>query len=638
MESKIPLALLEFYANGDDNRIGKWDVNSTDSLSHALGWTRDTAQAHLSTVVMTFEDDSLLTLNIAAFQVMATHCLNPSRYYELQSESEYDEGWDTRKGSDDFVAIVTAYQKARGTVRVIETIMPKEEGNAPTVIDMSVFDTPLDDTPLDLPYNRHVDFEEVRATTRAPDEKDDMVDPVTIMRECFSNLQRLVEHNRHIVDDLADTERELRTLRNRQRREMGPNEGSEWFRAVDEADEHAGVIGFGEDLIGRDAAKWRQQFEADGRTVRTGSPRQRLSGGNHSKEEIAMYIDRRRGHGAPFDVLLPRSGFWLRFKPPRLEDFLTLQYQLSQLKINIGNVTKGLAFSNISQTLRSTVLDFCLQFVSDATCVYRTPTDLKEKIDLGDLDIVMWGLICTVYPRGFPYRHACMADPAKCQHVVKEILNIQNLFWMDESSFTKKQRYFLAKRPWDRPHTDEELAKYREDHVRGRSRIVWFEGGIGLEFKMPNTYEYELSGHAWINGLIEMTNSAYNEPVTGKSRMSYIDTLAMATTGRQYAHMVTAVYEQVDEDSEPVLLGDDRELINAVMSTNFTSSEDFDKLFDAVKELIDDALIGVIAVPSFNCPSCDSPVAKHFHQRYPHLVALDVLSVFFTLHSRKLKN
>lgn len=589
----------------------------------------------INLVTLTLPDDVVWELSREGGIAFASEAIKEGRTYHVYLIGAVDDDRTLIKTTDDLSDVV---YEIRAQGYDISVSIEDTEGNILDNLNIEPFILSDNVDFPELPVNQKVDFKEQRPATRAFKEGDKTHDPVAVEREAYENIDAILDAASRIIDKLTNDERRLQDLRNKQRRPVGEDEGSPWIRTLGASHNHASLTGDGQRSIGREDGVWRQQFDYEGRVIRTGTPVQRLSGGGHTKEEISMYIERKRGGGVPFDLMLPRSGFWVRFRPPRLQDFVTLQYRLGQLKINVGNMTKGLAFSNMSQTIKSTVFDFCLEFVTAATCDYRTPTDLKEKVELIDQDLFFWGLACTVYPRGFPYSHACVADPEKCQHVVKEVLNLQNLLWMDMSSLSPKQQKMLAQRNWDKPTTDEELTEYREDHRRGNKRMVWFSHGIGLELKVPSVYDYEVAGHAWIESLKEMTSSAYNEPPSGSSRSSYIETLAMASTARQYAHWVNGVYEQQDDGSEPICLGEDRDLIESILTTTFSGPEDVETFFAEVGKFIDDCMIGIIAVPSFNCPSCDTPVAEKFHERFPHLVALDVMSTFFTLHNRKLKD
>lgn len=634
MESNFPTVHFELITviDGVSKQDSIVEVSDFDGLNTV--YDKILGNEAITLVTLTLPDDVIWELGREEAFSFLVESLKSGRTYHVYLTDDMGEG-TLQRHTTDFSEVVSDIRLYGSDVVVSIT---DTEGTELDNLDTTPFIQAVTHGIPELPVNKAVDFQEQRPTTREFGEKDKQHDPLAIQRESFENTDAVLNALSSLIDKLSDDEKRLQNLRDKQRRPVSDEEGSPWLRSLGHSQEHASIVGDGQRSLGRDEGIWRQQFAHEGRVVRTGTPVQKMNSGGHSRAEIAMYIERKRGGGVPFDLMLPRSGFWVRFRPPQLQDFVNLQYRLSQIKINVGNVTKGLAFSNMSQTLKSVVFDFCLEFVTASTCDYRTPTDLKEKVELVDQDLFFWGLACTIYPRGFPYSHSCVADPENCRHVVKEVLNLNNLLWLDMSSLSAKQQKMLAVRNWDKPTSDDELREYREDHRHGNKRIVWFSDGIGLELRVPSVYDYEVAGQSWIESLKEMTSSAYNEPPHGNSRSGYIETLAMASTACQYSHWVNGIYEQNDEGSEPICLGEDRDLIESILTTTFSTADDVETFFTEVSKFIDDCMIGVIAVPSYNCPSCDTPVANKFHERFPHLVALDVMSTFFTLHNRKLKD
>jgi hypothetical protein len=108
----------------------------------------------------------------------------------------------------------------------------------------------------------------------------------------------------------------------------------------------------------------------------------------------------------------------------------------------------------------------------------------------------------------------------------------------------------------------------------------------------------------------------------------------MATTARQYSHWITSVHEKDDEGNEE-MVSDDSDVINETLNHIFSTDEFVDTFFGEVTRFMDDSLISMIAIPSFNCPKCNTPAAESFKERFEHLVPIDVLTTFFTLVSLK---
>lgn len=481
------------------------------------------------------------------------------------------------------------------------------------------------------PDQKFVNFAESASTTKPLDKPVELIETLALCREAYSTVNAVLEQTNDLLVKLNEREEIAVERLRKQGKPLTDEEGNVWLRTLLSSLAHAQLNQTGEVSAAREGSEWVQQLDYEGKVLRAGAPKQKLTGKNTPEERLA-YIARKSGVGTVFDVPLWHSGIWLRLKTPPLSALTGLQYELSRLKVSLGSESKGMAFSNTAQLLTSAAIDFVLQYAIDANVHYKTPSDLKEKIKLLDVPALLWGMAVTLWPKGYPYAHPCVADPHKCQHVTKETLNLNRLFWVDGNSITPVQRKLMSKR-FDGKLNDEELKSYQAEHMRGGDRLSWF-GDIGLMVKVPSLQEFEDAGRAWINGIIDMTQSAFNEPPHGTNRDQYITRLGHATTARQYTHWVASVHERDDEGVEE-LLSDEVPVINEVLDQVFSTEEYSESFFKSITSYMDDAMLSMVAVPSFNCPICTTPAAEKFHERFPHLVPLDVLTTFFTLVNRK---
>ena len=492
-------------------------------------------------------------------------------------------------------------------------------------------DEDAEEEPPFVPDQPKVDFEEKLATTGEVKGDPPLSEMLTVFREAYSTVSKILDRSTEMLENINAREEELLKKAEKQGREPEDSEGNPWFRTAMNALTYVQLNGFGENSLAREGSQWEQILDYEGQSLRPGQPKQKLGGGHHSLEETLTYLERRAGVGTVFDVPMYHSGVWVRMKTPPLAAITGLQYQLQQIKVTLGADSKGMAFSNTAQVLTSAAVDFALQYVIDSNVHFTTPSDLKEKILLPDIPVLLWGLAVTLYPKGFPYAHPCVADVEKCQHITKETLNLNRLIWTDSTSLTKNQRKLMVRK--FTKMSDDEQRLYMTEHPRGGNRLVWFDD-LGLTLKVPTLQEYEDGGQAWINGIVEMTQGAFNEPPHGTNRDQYITRLGMATTARQYSHWVASVHER-DEDGNEELVSDDNDVVNETLNHIFSTDEYVDTFFGEVSRYMDDSLISMIAIPSFNCPKCNTPTAEKFHERFEHLVPIDVLTTFFTLVSLK---
>jgi hypothetical protein len=464
-----------------------------------------------------------------------------------------------------------------------------------------------------------------------------LIEALSLFRESYANVTQVMDRQNALLERLTERdERVVKALADKGK-PLTDEDGNVWLRTVFDAISSARLDNIGLAASEREGSHWTNVLEVNGRELRPGIPKQTLGDPKQlTKEELVGYFQRKTGTGSTFDVPCYRSGLWLRFSSPTLADLTGLQYELNQVKVSLGRESKGLAFSNTLQALMSVAMDFALQYVIDANISFRTPTDIKERLDSMDEQHVLLGLAAVMWPKGYPYAAPCMADASKCQHITKDILNFRSMVFTDENSLTKWQKEFMAlrlRKASDKA-TDADLAKYKAEHMRGKERTVWF-GDMGLELHTPSVLQHEESGKAWIDGIVEMTQGAFNEPPHGTNRNRWIEQLGQATTARQYAHWVSAVVER-DEEGTVTEVTRETDVIAGILGSVMSDDDYAEDFFKKIQEYIEESMISMVAINSYNCPHCESPVAEKFHARFDHLVPLDMLTTVFTLANRKL--
>ena len=471
-------------------------------------------------------------------------------------------------------------------------------------------------------------------TEALDDPKKFLSDAIVMFREAIVNVGEALNQHATTISRLTENERQLAKSYEARGEAMPEGAGNPWVQVLAGALQSTVVTDDMQKALFREGANWGPFVEYEGKILNIGQPKQRLGAGNYSNEELLAYVTKKAGTGTTFDVPMWHSGIWLRLKTPTLQDITAFTRELSEIKIDVGSQSRGLAFSNINHLLQSAAVNFALTFVTDASIPYRTPSDIKAKLDDRDSGLLLLGLACNMYPNGYHYAAPCVADPKECQHVVHENLHLRELAVVDRNALTRWQVSLMNRRM--SKSTEEDLKRYRDEHSLGRDRLVWFNE-IGLMLSAPTAEQQERAGRAWIDGLIEMSHGAFNEPPHGANRNRFINELANSSSARQYAHWVKAVYEKDTEAPDGVrMLSDDEEFISQVLTSVFTEDAYMEQFKEKVTEFIQDSLVAMPAIHSYDCPACKSPAAEKFHQRFPHLIPVDPLSLFFILANRRL--
>jgi len=490
-----------------------------------------------------------------------------------------------------------------------------------------------EETPFE-PNQPKVNFKQDVELDKPLDADIELAGCVAILRESQRTATAVMEHHSEYMENLDKLENALAKAYAQKGKLVEDEDGNAWFRTLMDTLSVARLDNIGLKASEREDSLWGQGIETNGKLLRGGQPRQSLSAGSHTPDELLSYLTKRAGVGTTFEYPLWHSGIWLRFRSPSLTDIVTMQHELAQKRVQLGTETKGMAFSNTSQALTNIAVNFALQFVIDASVPFKTPADLEAKIDALDAPTVLLGLASTMFPGGLPYATPCVSDVKDCSFIMKAKLNMYALLQVDTLALSKYQVNLMSRR--FNKVNDDELAKYKSEHRSGRERVVWFND-IGLRLGTPSLMDQREAGEAWVDSIVEMTQGAFNEPAHGTNRNRYISQLGQTTTARQYAHWIKAILDKDEDSAEGYrVISEDTEVINRFLS-DVMSTEDFaESFFEKIKDFIEDSMVSMVAIPSWNCPSCNTPAASKFHERFQHLVPLDMLTLFFMLASRKL--
>lgn len=378
-----------------------------------------------------------------------------------------------------------------------------------------------------------------------------------------------------------------------------------------------------------DSAYWSQKVESDAGAIGPGRPRFSSSqGGVISGERALLKTSAALGLGSMVHIPLWHTGIWVSLKAPSESSLLELERRMAAEKIDLGRATSGMLFSNTGIYTVSYLVNFALQHIYESSLRDISPEHMKSIIKAPDIPILIWGLACTIYPRGYKYARPCTANPVECNHVVHGDLDLGKMFFTNNNALSDRQKNMMARR--NDKFTTDELKTYESEHIKGHDRRIDVNDILSVVLKVPTIHEYESSGFKWVDGVVSMLESSLGTSLKGDQRNSYIYEQAKLTALRQYGHWVKEV--QVDDD-----IIEDRETLDLFIST-LTANETFSNTFiEAVGQYIDDVVISTIAIPRYTCPACGGGQHADIDDNYhPHLLPLDVVRVFFTLQDQKL--
>lgn len=342
------------------------------------------------------------------------------------------------------------------------------------------------------------------------------------------------------------------------------------------------------------------------------------------------------GLGTLFQVPLWHTGIWITFKAPNESEIIELNRRLISDKIELGRSTYGLVFSNTSSYTTDRIVDFAINHIYDSTLsLNEVPvTELKSIIDCQDIPSLIWGFVCTMYPKGFQFRRACISDPEKCNHIVEAMLNVSKLQWTNRAALTDWQKTHMSVR---RSNSKDKasILRYKEEMKKTQKRRILFnkeeDSEIAIILKTPSIADYVDAGHRWISELVELVDKTLGLEVRDQERNTFIMRHGQASSMRQYVHWVDSIEmgSNTISDSESI-----ESCFNTLSSHNSIRTE----FINEVIKFINESTIAVIGIPVYDCPKCkagqeDKTVDLPNHK---NIIPLDVVQLFFALLTQRL--
>lgn len=385
---------------------------------------------------------------------------------------------------------------------------------------------------------------------------------------------------------------------------------------------------------------FKQRVQVGDNLLIGGSPKlKKIENSSLKGEKAILRVISHLGMGTVFQTPLWHSGIWVSFKPPTESELLELNRLMISDKINFGRNTYGLAFSGTTVYTVDRVVEFALSHVYDITAKSEDITidNLKNHISCQDISSLVWGFICTMYPKGFRYKRACINDPEKCTYVLEDTINVTKLQWTNESVLTDWQKTHMSTRQ-SKTKDIASITRYKEELTKTRKSKVNIEKNgdkvITIVIKTPNITEYIDAGHKWIGEIVSHVEKTAGSDISKNEKDVLITRHAQASSIRQYTHWI----ESIEFDTNVI---EDKETIENTL--NILSSDDDIRngIIKAVVDFINNSTISLIGIPVFDCPSCGKPQEANLESldsNFKNIIPLDMIQVFFALVTQRLEN
>lgn len=394
-------------------------------------------------------------------------------------------------------------------------------------------------------------------------------------------------------------------------------------------------------------SEWVNRIEIEGERYGIAKPRfgDEKEAGLLTGARARQVLAAATGLGATLRVPLWHSGIYVTFNAPKDNDLLQLHRMVETEKLTLGRFTHAMLYSNSAVTTNRHLIDFALRHIYTASVSFDNIEELKKIIRLSDLQTIIWGLLCTIYPAGYPYRRPCVLHPNKCQHVVSENLLLTKLAYHNHRRMTPEQKRHMRTRAGKA--TLEDIRKYQDVVPLSVNNEVVLNDTTRVYLRSPTLAEYIESGTAWIDSLQSATDEAFAGRLSAEQTNTHIVEAAQTTAIRNYAHYVDSIVirnEAADGENRIV----ERESLENALADLSANSDIYEKIVTAVGRYIDDSTVFMLAIPRYTCPACEQdqgviPVEPDpslpadqqpgpielSSSKHPYIIPLDMTSLFF---------
>ena len=383
-------------------------------------------------------------------------------------------------------------------------------------------------------------------------------------------------------------------------------------------------------------AEFHQMVMHNGMRLELQSPPARLIENKNIKGEGAvLHVMSQLGLGTLYQVPLWHTGMWIKFKPPSESAIIELNRQMMADKINFGRNSYGLAYSSTTGYTIERLVNFALSHVYDTTIKNDEIAidQLRDIISAQDIPTLLWGFVCTLYPKGFQYQRACTTDPEKCQHVSQEKLNLTKLLWVNTLALTDWQKTHMSERQ-AKQKDKASVLRYMEELKATANKTITIktsnDSEIQMTLKSPTVTEYISSAHTWIGDIVSSIEKAIDTDATSDEKETLIQTHSQAAALRQYTHWVNSI--EVDTN-----IINDTETLQSVLNTFSSDTVISESFYNEVGKYINESTIAVVGIPVYDCPKCNSSQETNEYPKFTNIIPIDVVQVFFDLITLRLE-
>lgn len=342
--------------------------------------------------------------------------------------------------------------------------------------------------------------------------------------------------------------------------------------------------------------------------------------------------------GEVVQVPLWHSGFWITIRPIRERDLINLLSLLKNNVVMMGRYSNTLIYTNYNVMYNKIITDFIVENIVDHSLSLDNSEDIRSYIKVQDLNILINGLVCSMYPSGYEITRSCEhsieftpdSKETKCDYTSNIKIDPKKLLWVNKQRLTDKMLLQMAKKASKSVSLDEvkeyQRQLFEDKKVNTLELDTPNNGKIIVEFDSPDVLTYITQGEEWVDMLVDECEKCLIGNTDQDAKNQKILELVYASKIGLYRSFIKKI--KVNDN----IVADDRETIDNFIDIMSGSNETVTAVFEHLTKIKNETTIALIATPSYTCPVCkkatksDNPT-KGFEQ----LIPLDIVSVFFAL-------
>ena len=337
------------------------------------------------------------------------------------------------------------------------------------------------------------------------------------------------------------------------------------------------------------------------------------------------------GVGEITQVPLWHSGFWITIRPPKSADVINIEYELSKNVINLGRQTNTLVFSNSSVLFNKIITEFILKHITETSLKLPADEDILDYIDVRDLNLLVIGMITSMYPRSIPITKSCINstiiedDKPKCSFTVQGKLDPKKMIVKDNKRITKEMKEHMSNRTPNSVTVDavkeyQRLLNLNNDDIL---KVIYNENEIVMTLQNPNLKNYIKNGELWINNIISSAEELFTESDTELIKNSKVSDILKSVIFGIYNTYIA----KLETNGVSVI---DNETITSILDNISNNKDGYNVYIKAIKKFISNTNIALVATPNYECPEC-SKLQNEEDGPFKELVPLNIIESFFHL-------